>query len=127
METTNDLLDGIENEVDINDDAAYKLAHLLWLEVTEMSVSKDDTLLLIIECLELIKSKDKGFVYQLVETPSNIDHSGKKLIGVIWQIAVMPMAVPVSVYGYLGLLWSSLGKETAHADIAASSLWMVSN
>jgi hypothetical protein len=39
----------------------------------------------------------------------------------------MPMSVPVSVCGYLGLLWSSLGKEMARADIAMSSLWMVSN
>jgi hypothetical protein len=40
---------------------------------------------------------------------------------------VVPMSVPVSVYGYLGLLRSSLGKEMACADIATSSQWMVPN
>ena len=37
-----DLLDRIENEVDIDDDEAYELAQSLWLEVTGMSVSKND-------------------------------------------------------------------------------------
>ena len=41
--------------------------------------------------------------------------------------SVVPMSVPVSVYRYLGLLRSSLGKEMARADIAMLSLWMVSN
>ena len=40
---------------------------------------------------------------------------------------VVPMSIPVSVYGYLGLLRSSLGKEMAHAEIATLSQWMVSN
>jgi len=40
--------------------------------------------------------------------------------------SVVPMSVPVSIYGYLGLLRSSIGKEMARADIATSSLWMVS-
>ena len=39
-----DLLGGVENEVDIDDDEAYELAQALWLEVTGMSVSKDDEL-----------------------------------------------------------------------------------
>jgi hypothetical protein len=41
--------------------------------------------------------------------------------------SVMPLSVPVSFYGYHGLLWSSLGKEMARADIATSFLLMVSN
>ena len=31
---------------------------------------------------------------------------------------VVPMSVPVSIYGYLGLLRSSLGKDVADADVA---------
>jgi hypothetical protein len=34
---------------------------------------------------------------------------------------VVPMSAPVSIYGCIGLLWSSLGKEMAHADIVMSS------
>ncbi len=51
--------------MDIDDDEAYELAHSLWLEVTGMSVSKVDKLFSFIEYLELIKSKAKGFVFQL--------------------------------------------------------------
>ena len=32
--------------------------------------------------------------------------------------SVVPMSVPVSIYGYLGLLQSSLGKDMADADVA---------
>ena len=35
------------------------------------------------------------------------------------QKSVMPMSIPESVYGCLGLLQSSLGKEMARADIAS--------
>ena len=35
--------------------------------------------------------------------------------------SVVPMSVPVSVYGYLGLLRSSLGKDMADTDITSSS------
>jgi len=83
------LLDGIENEIDIDDDEAYELAQSLWLEVTGSSVSKDKELFSFIEYLELIKSKAKGFAFQLSEIPSNTSHLGKKLIGVIWQTATM--------------------------------------
>ena len=38
----------------------------------------------------------------------------------------VPMSIPVTVYWYLGILRSSLGKEMARADISTSSLWMVS-
>ena len=69
--------------MDIDDDEAYELAHSLWLEVTGMSVSKVDKLFSFIEYLELIKSKAKGFVFQLVDSPTNTGHYGNKLIGVI--------------------------------------------
>ncbi len=63
-----DLLDWIEKEVSISDDAAYTHAQPLLLKVTRMSVSKDSA-------LEHIKSKAKGFVYHLVKTHSNTVHS----------------------------------------------------
>ncbi len=83
------LLDGIENEIDIDDDEAYELAQSLWLEVSGSSVSKEGELFSFIEYLELIKSKAKGFAYQLAEMPSNTSQWGKKLIGVIWQTSTM--------------------------------------
>jgi hypothetical protein len=83
------LLEGIDNEIDIDDDEAYVLAQSLWLEVTGSSVSKDEELFSFIEYLELIKSKAKGFAFQLAEMSSTTSESGKKLIGVIWQTATM--------------------------------------
>ena len=75
--------------MDIDDDEACELAQALWLEVTGMSVSKDDELFSFIEYLELIKSKAKGYVFHLAKSPTNTGHSEKKLIRVIWQTATM--------------------------------------
>lgn len=54
-----------------------------------LSSSKHDKLCSFIEYLKLIKSKAKGFVYQLAKTPTNTAHSGKRLIGAIWQTSTM--------------------------------------
>ena len=37
----NDMLDGIENDVSLDDDEAYELAQLLWLEVTSTVSNKE--------------------------------------------------------------------------------------
>jgi hypothetical protein len=72
------LLDGIENEVNLDDDEPYKVAQTLWLELAVSTSDKDDVLFLFIEYLEPVKSKAKGFVYKLAETSSNNSPSGKK-------------------------------------------------
>ena len=61
-----DLLHGIYNFCgDISDDQAYKLAHSLWLEVSETAKNKYYAIFLFVGYLELIKSRAKLFVYKL--------------------------------------------------------------
>ena len=53
------------------------------------TANKDEGLFSFIEYLDLIRSKAKGFTYKIAEPTSNsyISGNGKKLVGVIWQIA----------------------------------------
>ena len=52
----NDMLDGIENDVTLDDDEAYELAQSLWLEVTSTVSNKEDEIFSSIDYLEPIKS-----------------------------------------------------------------------
>ena len=84
------LLDGIENEIDIDDDEAYEFAQSLWLEVVSTMDSKEG-LFSFIKHRDLICLKAKGFTYKIAESPSHKSTCGhnKKLLGVIWQTATM--------------------------------------
>ena len=81
------MLDGIDNEVSLNDDEAYTLAHNLWLEVENDTKTKGEALFSFIEYLELIKSRAKGFTYKLAENQDG--GKKKKLCGVLWMTATM--------------------------------------
>jgi len=82
----NNMLNGIENDVTIDDDEAYELAQSLWLEVTSTVSNKEEAIFSFINYLELIKSRAKGFVFCLAK-----DKNGRKktLLGVLWQTATM--------------------------------------
>ena len=69
----NDMLDGIENDVSLDDDEAYELAQLLWLEVTSTVSNKEDAIFSFIDYLEIIKSRANGFVFNMAK-----DKSGQK-------------------------------------------------
>ena len=81
-----DMLNGIEDEVSLDDDEAYEFAQSLWLEVVSTTDSKEG-LFSFIEYLDLISSKAQGFTYKIAESPSHNSTCGhsKKLLGVIWQ------------------------------------------
>ena len=85
-----DMLNGIEDEVSLDDDEAYEFAQSLWLEVVSTTDSKEG-LFSFIEYLDLISSKAQGFTYKIAESPSHKSTCGhnKKLLGVIWQTATM--------------------------------------
>ena len=84
----NDMLKGIENTSSLDDDEAYELAQSLWLEMAASANDREDAIFSFIEYLELIKSRAKGFVYELARDTSD-DPNRKKLLGVIWQTATM--------------------------------------
>ena len=85
-----DMLNGIEDEVSLDDDEAYEFAQSLWLEVVSTTDSKEG-LFSFMEYLDRICLKDKGFTYKIAESPSHKSTCGhnKKLLGVIWQTATM--------------------------------------
>jgi len=91
------MLDGIDNEVTLNDDEAYTLAHNLWLEVSNDVKTRGEAIFSFIDYLELIKSRAKGFTYKLAEAEEedNQDQRNteekkkKKLEGVLWMTATM--------------------------------------
>ena len=70
----NDMLKGIENTSSLDDDEAYELAQSLWLEMAASANDREDAIFSFIEYLELIKSRAKGFVYELARDTSEIQH-----------------------------------------------------
>ncbi|KAL7525422.1 hypothetical protein ACHAWF_002523, partial [Thalassiosira exigua] len=124
--TSSEVLGGIDDQPDIDDDEAYELAQQLWLEVESSNMDKEASILSFIEYLDLIKSRATGFVYELA-TSSNAhtslnDHSTpatpkKKLLGVLWQTATMRrnfelfgsyLALDMMKKGMSSLLWMYL-------------------
>ena len=84
----NDMLKGIENISSIDDDEAYELAQILWLETAASTNDSEDQIFSFVEYLETIKERCKGFVYELARGAGD-DPKRKKLLGVIWQTATM--------------------------------------
>ena len=78
------LLDGIDNDGDIDDDQAHLLARDdMWLEVLQSGADDDDSIINLVEYLDLISANAKGFVYEMA-----VDNEGK-VNGVMWQTATM--------------------------------------
>jgi len=75
-----DMLNGIEDEVSLDDDEAYEFSQSLWLEVVRTTDSQNG-LFSFIEYLDLMHSKAKGFTYKISESPSHNSTCGhnKKL------------------------------------------------
>ena len=85
-----DLFHGIDNfGGDNSDDQAYKMAHSLWLEVSETAKNKYDAMFLFIDYFGLIKIRAKLFVYKLASEYASVSSSKNKLLGVIWKTATM--------------------------------------
>ena len=82
-----DLLCGIDDMPTLDDDEAYELAQSAWqeLQLTD-STCNADSLFSFVGYLELIKSRAKGFCYELARDNSIKD---KPLIGIMWMTATM--------------------------------------
>ena len=79
------MLQGIENQPDIDDDEAYALATELWLETLNDYDFKAGTqgYVSFSQYLELLKQGAKGFAYELA-----VDENGQ-IMGILWQTATM--------------------------------------
>ena len=71
----------------LDDDEAYELAQSAWRELESTDTNNNaDSILSFTEYLEVIKSKAKGFCYDLA-WDNTMKH--KPLIGILWQTATM--------------------------------------
>lgn len=79
-----ELLDGIDNEIDMDDDEINKMAKDCWLDSLQQSRGdKRAALSSLLEYMALLRERCKGFDYELA-----YDTDGD-LIGIVWQTATM--------------------------------------
>ena len=85
VDNASTMLQGIENQPDIDDDEAYALATELWLETLNDYDFKAGTqgYVSFSQYLELLKQGAKGFAYELA-----VDENGQ-IMGILWQTATM--------------------------------------
>ena len=92
-----ELLEGIDNLPSINDDEAYNLAQSVWKEISLENKSHEEALFSFTEYLELIKSRAKGFSFEVAKeysqaatgTQDGEETSNKELLGVVWMTGTM--------------------------------------
>ena len=86
--TVNDstLLGGLDDQVMMTDDEAYALAHSACAEVLQEDGASEDSVFSILQFLELIRSRAKGFVYEKISSKGT---GKKKLLGLLWMTATM--------------------------------------
>jgi len=77
------FLDDIDNDFDLDDDHVTQLATELWLEILGENGDDSDAIINIQQYVELIASKDEGFLYAFAL------YSDGKANGLIWQTATM--------------------------------------
>ncbi len=79
-----ETLDGIKNNVTINDDEALELAQSIWMDVMSSSRrGSDDEFMTFIEYMALIKRQAKGFINEYGKD------SFEQIIGLVWMTATM--------------------------------------
>ena len=79
-----ELLDGIDNEIDMDDDEINKMAKECWLDsLQQHSGDKNAAVYSLMEYMTLLREKCKGFAYDVA-----YDTEGD-LIGIVWQTATM--------------------------------------
>ena len=77
------LLGGIDDEDNLDDDEAHKMAKEAWLDILSEECAQGDHLLSLRLYLDLIRENAKGFAYELA-----VDDEGG-LNGAVWQTATM--------------------------------------
>ena len=78
-----ELLTGIDNEMDLDDDMVHQLAKETWLDLLQEKGNDAETIVTFIQYLDLIQANAKGFVYDRAAYDDGNIH------GVVWQTATM--------------------------------------
>ena len=78
-----DIIHGIDDELEITDDLAHKLANELWLDVLANNKDDFDSVFTFEEYMKLLAASAPGFVYAIA-----LDAAGTAN-GVIWMTATM--------------------------------------
>ena len=66
-----EVMQGLDNQPDVNEDEAYLIAQQTWLEICKSSSSQSEMLFSFKQYLKLIQSRAKGFHIKFVETMHN--------------------------------------------------------
>ena len=84
-EAANDseLLTGIDNELDIDDDMAHQLAKPTWLDLLQETGDDSGSIVTFIQDLDLVQADSKRSVYESARDNNN------NVYGVVWQTATM--------------------------------------
>jgi hypothetical protein len=84
-EAANDFafLGGIDDEIDINNDNANKIARDLWLDILSDSSGDSSSIVTFSQYMDLLQSQSTGFIYEFAT-----DKNGY-VYGVVWQTATM--------------------------------------
>ena len=80
------LLDGLDDQDDTNGNVVYAVAHGMCQEVLERDENLEDKWFSIVEFLQLISSRCKGFSYEKIP---RCRHGRLKLLGLIYTTATM--------------------------------------
>ena len=81
-----DVLGGLDDQDDLNDDETYQMAHDVCQEILESGASMKESMFSILQYLELISVRAKGFSYERIAVATN---GTRKLLGLLWMTATM--------------------------------------
>ena len=81
-----ELLLGLDNQDDINDNEAYAIAFSVCQEVMNGSKTNKDSMFTLQEYLSLLGQRCRGFSYKIVTKQTG---NNKKLQGIMWMTATM--------------------------------------
>ena len=86
-----EVMQGLDNQPDVNEDEAYSIARQTWLEICKSNSSQSEMLFSFKQYLKLIQSRAKGFSYKIYgdDTQQLSGNLVKKLMGVLWMTATM--------------------------------------
>ena len=82
-----DVIYGLDNRVDLNDNEAYTLAREACQEIMDSAASNG--MFSVIDYMNLITQQAKGFSYQKITGEAYCNEDTKQLLSIVWMIATM--------------------------------------
>ena len=99
------MLDGIDDDIELDDDLANDLAKDIWLVVLRENMDNPDSIFMLYQYMKLISANAKGFVYEFT-----LDYK-RKVNGIVWKIATMISNLEIfSSYITLGTMKREINK-----------------